>query len=345
LPKEEYEALKESIKTEGQHYPIIINKKGIILDGHHRYRICQELQHVVKYEMKEFSNVLEEKRFVIESNLLRRQLTTFQRIEMALPLIEIEQEFAKQRMMAGTPVPNSEQGRTIEVVSEKIGVGKETLNEALWLMENAPKEELDKLRSGERAISNLYKETKRFKTIEELREKAKEIKAPDGLYDVIVVDPPWNYGTNYDPEGRRCASPYPELSIEEIKAIKLPLAENAIVWLWATNAFLHDAFHILEAWGLEPKTILTWVKDRMGLGDWLRGKTEHCILAIKGKPIKYLTNQTTVLFGESREHSRKPEEFYQLVDSLCYGRKLDYFGREKREGWDVYGTQELQTDN
>jgi N6-adenosine-specific RNA methylase IME4 len=353
LSKEEYEALKESIKTEGQHYPIIINKDGIILDGHHRFQICQELGLTPKYEIKEFPSPLHEKKFVIESNLLRRQLTTFQRIEMGKPLLEIEQELAYQRKLStlkqGDELPVrqnfAERGKTIELFAEKIGSNPETVRQALWLIGNAPQEELGKLRSGGRAIFNLYKETKHWITIQKLKEQAKTLQAPEGLFDVIVIDPPWNYGTTYDPEGRRVASPYPEMDMEELKALKLPVNENCVLWLWTTNAFMHEAFHLLEAWKFEPKTILTWAKDKMGLGDWLRGQTEHCILAIKGKPIINLTNQTTLLQAKSMGHSRKPQEFYELIDSLCYGRKLDYFGREKREGWDVYGTQEFQTDN
>jgi len=286
---------------------------------------------------------------VIESNLLRRHLTTFQRIEMALPLLEIERELARRRQLStlkrGREAPVhqffDERGQALDRFAEKVGSNRETVNEALWLLKNAPKEELEKLRSGERAISNLYKELKRLKAVEELREKAKSLKPLEGKFDVIVVDPPWPYGTKYDPEGRRAASPYPEMSLEELKNLKLPAAEDCVLWLWTTNAFMHEAFHLLEAWGFEPKTILTWVKDRLGLGDWLRGRTEHCILAVKGHPRVNLTDQSTVLFAKAREHSRKPEEFYKLVESLCFGRKLDYFGREKREGWEVYGTEEL----
>jgi len=103
---------------------------------------------------------------------------------------------------------------------------------------------------------------------------------------------------------------------------------------------MHDAYHLLETWGFEPKSILTWVKDKMGIGTWLRGITEHCILATKGSPKINLTNQTTALFGKRREHSRKPDEFYQLVETLCIGKtRYDMFSREKREGWSQYGDE------
>jgi len=309
-----------------------------------------ELRIEPKIETRKFDDPLLEKKFVIESNINRRHLTTFQKIELSLHLLEIERELAKRRKLSRLkkgdelPVTANLQGRgeAVEIVAKKIGVKPRIYYYALYCIEHAPPEELEKLRSGERAISNLYMESKRWKTIEELKEKAKHLKAPEGEYDVIVIDPPWAYGTKYDPEGRRIASPYPEMSIEELKKLKIPASKNCILWLWTTNAFMHEAYHLLEAWGFEPKTILTWVKDRMGIGDWLRGKTEHCILAVKGHPMVNLTNQTTVLFAKRREHSRKPDEFYNLVESLCYGRKLDYFGRDKKEGWEVYGTMEMQ---
>jgi N6-adenosine-specific RNA methylase IME4 len=163
---------------------------------------------------------------------------------------------------------------------------------------------------------------------------------PPGTFDLIVMDPPWPYGTHYDKDRWRGGSPYPEMSIEELRSLQIPASDDSVLWLWTTNAFMHEAYHLLEAWGFEPKTILTWVKDKMGLGVWLRGITEHCILAAKGSPDIKLTNETTVLYGERREHSRKPEEFYRLLQELCPAkRRLDMFSREKREGWEQYGDE------
>jgi N6-adenosine-specific RNA methylase IME4 len=88
------------------------------------------------------------------------------------------------------------------------------------------------------------------------------------------------------------------------------------VWLWTTNAFMEEAHQIARSWGFTVKTILTWVKDRMGCGDWLRGQIEHCLLCVRGTPIT-LTSQTTALVAPVREHSRKPDAFYTLVETLC----------------------------
>ncbi len=81
------------------------------------------------------------------------------------------------------------------------------------------------------------------------------------------------------------------------------------------------------------------MKPRLGLGNWLRNRTEHCLLAVKGSPKVSLTNQSTVLDAPGRGHSRKPDEFYELVESLCVGRRLDYFSREPRPGWEQYGNE------
>ena len=182
----------------------------------------------------------------------------------------------------------------------------------------------------------------REQEIKALRELIENIKNRpfDGKYDVIVIDPPWPYGTKYDPSGRRAANPYPEMSLDELKGLnkkKIPAADNCVLWLWTTHKFMRHSFELLDAWEFRDVAILTWVKDRMGLGQWLRSQSEFCIMAVKGTPKINLTNQTTVINGPMREHSRKPDEFYDMVNDLCIGRKLDYFSTEKREGWDQYG--------
>jgi len=190
---------------------------------------------------------------------------------------------------------------------------------------------------------SITKKEKRKREIEVLKEAIKFLEPPQQLYDVVVIDPPWNYGTEYDPDTRRGACPYPEMTTEEIMNLKLYNTENCILWLWTTNAFMKDAFRILEVWGFEPKTILTWVKNNIGVGTWLRGQTEHCILAVKGNPLydfEKAKSCSTYLVAKSNGHSEKPDEFYKLVEGLCPGWKLDYFATKQREGWATFGTME-----
>src|ERR1700693_5705923 len=117
-----------------------------------------------------------------------------------------------------------------------------------------------------------------IETPHEVLKQAKQLESaptdlPVGPFRVIVADPPWRYENGND-------LPYPTMPIEDIKAMPVGdiADENAILWLWATNAHLRIAFDVVEAWGFEYKTLLTWVKDRMGTGEWLRGQSIACWL-------------------------------------------------------------------
>lgn len=197
------------------------------------------------------------------------------------------------------------------------------------------------------SVKSIVADIKKQDRIDDIEQQAAAIEEslpgiPVGPFHVISVDPPWPYGTGYDPDGRRAANPYPEMSLEEIEALRLPAADDCVLWLWTTHKFMRHSFKLLDAWGFRDVAVVTWVKDRMGLGSWLRSQSEFCIMAVKGKPPVSLTNQTTVIHGPLREHSRKPDSFYALVDGLCVGAKLDYFSREKRDGWEQVGnTPEL----
>jgi len=193
-------------------------------------------------------------------------------------------------------------------------------------------------------LSGAVKVSKRIARDEKIEEQIEEIEKdnlimPEGNFDVIAIDPPWNYGTKYDPESRRIANPYPEMSQEELLKINLPAKDDCILWLWTTNSFMKDAYELLEEWGFTPKNILTWNKVNMGVGHWLRNVTEHCILAVKGSPVWTNKTFTTLLTEKRSVHSKKPESFYQMVDKICYGRKLEYFSRNKRDGWEVFGDE------
>ena len=215
-------------------------------------------------------------------------------------------------------------------------------NKAVELAKAASAVKVKEIRQTAKEARKTENGEKKQARIDDIQQQAEEIKAaapevPVGPFHVISIDPPWPYGTQYDPQGRRAANPYPEMSLEEIKALSLPAADDCVLWLWTTHKFMRHSFEILDGWGFRDVAIVTWAKDRMGLGDWLRSQSEFCIMAVKGKPPVRLTNQTTILHGPLREHSRKPDAFYELVDGLCVGLKLDYFSREPREGWAQVG--------
>ena len=172
MSNEEFEELKRSIQIEGQHYPIIANEDLEVLDGHHRFKACKELDLEPDFEIRKFENKLVEKKFVIESNLRRRHLTSFQLVELGVPLLEIEKAMSKKRQKEGgkkgrniqlgvassdaTPTINS--GKATAIVAEKIGLSTRTFERGKKILEKATEEEKQKLREGKTSISRVYRE-------------------------------------------------------------------------------------------------------------------------------------------------------------------------------------------
>lgn len=250
-----------------------------------------------------------------------------------------------------------EEGRPPEVSTDStlllkdVGLSRDASSKA-QLINKLSDEQFEELIEHKKALNQevtlseavrVAKQIIRGEKIEEAKNQIlkNNLTQPQGTYDVIVIDPPWSMSEEYDPNTYmgRVAVPYPTMTQEQLLQIKIPAKENCILWLWTTNIFIRDAFELLDEWGFEQKTILTWNKVNMGVGYYLRNVTEHCILATKGKPLWTNKTHTTLITEKRTTHSTKPEAFYKMVDEICVGRKLDYFARTKREGWDVYGNE------
>jgi N6-adenosine-specific RNA methylase IME4 len=193
--------------------------------------------------------------------------------------------------------------------------------------------------------NGVYRRLKIARQAEQIRAEPPPLPG-NGPYRGIVADVPWPYENRDNDPSHRGANPYPSMTVAEICALNVASIahQDCILWFWVTNHHMREAFQVLDAWGFEERTILTWVKHKFGNGDWLRGQTEHCILAVRGKPVVTLTNQSTVLFAPSRGHSVKPREFYDLVESLCPApRYADLFSRYRHnDRWDSHGNEVAQ---
>lgn len=216
----------------------------------------------------------------------------------------------------------------------------QTLAENPEIVKQAIKEARDNDDIVSRAfVLGKIKQEKRKESIQKQVETIeKGIEAPTGKFDVIAIDPPWNYGTQFNASGRRVANPYPEMTQEELKNLELPANENCVLFLWTTHKFIWDAKELLDTWGFEYRSMFVWDKQKIGMGNLVRMQCEFCLMGIKGNPVFRDAHNIRDIFSEPRrEHSRKPEAFYDMVNSLCVGRKLDYFSREHRDGWCSYG--------
>ena len=164
-------------------------------------------------------------------------------------------------------------------------------------------------------------------------------------FKTILADPPWEIAQ----KGKLGASRhYNLMNLEAIKNIPVTdLAEdNAHLWLWTYPAALEQSFEVVRAWGFEPKSIFTWVKPRLGLGNYLRNCTEQMIFATRGKaPIKFKGQMNWGMFPV-QDHSHKPEEVYSIIERCSDGDYLELFARRpgpSDKNWGIWGN-EIKSD-
>jgi len=184
-------------------------------------------------------------------------------------------------------------------------------------------------------------------------------------YNVIYADPAWQQKAGrplsggykkengvqvFNPLSDKSADlPYPTMSLDDIS--KLPIKDisddNSVLFIWVTNKYLMDVGRVISAWGFKYSTTLVWAKKPIGsgMGGTFKVSTEFLIFATKGKlNTKKAINGTW--FDIKRKyvngypcHSKKPDFFRELIESVCEGNKLELFAREKHEGWDVWGNE------
>lgn len=172
-------------------------------------------------------------------------------------------------------------------------------------------------------------------------------------FRTILADPPWQFQNRTGkvaPEHKRL-NRYPTMTLEDIMA--LPVAEAAAekchLYLWVPNALLPDGLAVMQAWGFDYKTNLVWEKvrkdgfpDGRGVGFYFRNVTELVLFGIRGKNNRTEQpgrSQVNIIRSMKREHSKKPDELYDLIEACSVGPRLELFARGVRPGWDVWGNQ------
>lgn len=182
---------------------------------------------------------------------------------------------------------------------------------------------------------------------------------PAGRFATITADPPWTYvystrttekpGTGWNGGTDRH---YSTLTLDEIKSIPVAsvAADDAVLWLWIVNPMLRRCIEVIDAWGFEYRGILTWAKTTRGgrpytgTGYWLRGATEHAVLAVRGKPAKPLTAIPTWFAAPVTRHSEKPERAVEIFEEFSTGPRLEMFARRPRDGWTTWGNDPSLSD-
>lgn len=174
-----------------------------------------------------------------------------------------------------------------------------------------------------------------------------------GKYHTILADPPWQFQNRTGkmaPEHKRLRR-YETLALEAIKSIPVAdAADNpAHLYLWVPNALLIEGLEVMKAWGFTYKTNLIWYKTRKdggpdgrGVGFYFRNVTEILLFGVRGKNVRTLQpgrTQVNLLSSMKREHSRKPDHFYELIEACSSGPFLELFARGGRKGWTQWGNE------
>ena len=172
-------------------------------------------------------------------------------------------------------------------------------------------------------------------------------------FATVLADPPWQFQNRTGkmaPEHKRL-SRYSTMSLEEIRNLPVEAIceDTAHLYLWVPNALLAEGMQVLESWGFTYKTNLIWYKvrkdggpDRRGVGFYFRNVTEMILFGVRGKNGRTLQpgrSQENIIISQKREHSRKPDEQYKLIEACSRGPRIELFARGPRAGWFVWGNQ------
>jgi len=172
-------------------------------------------------------------------------------------------------------------------------------------------------------------------------------------YATVLADPPWQFQNRTGkmaPEHKRL-SRYPTMTLQEIKDLPVEaiVKDTAHLYLWVPNALLADGLQVMEHWGFSYKTNLIWYKirkdggpDRRGVGFYFRNVTEMILFGVRGKNARTLQpgrSQENIISTQKREHSRKPDEQYAIIEACSPGPYIELFARGPRDGWVGWGNQ------
>lgn len=363
LSTEERAALEADLKLRGQLDPIYADEDGNILDGHNRLDLLPDPWVEI---IDNFSSWEEKEAFVLSRNMKRRNLSPDQKREV-------------RRSMQATAKKLRETDPkkwTQERLAQTFGVDRTTVTkwESDWDMHNvnvhivqqapqkpdsrvklsteAKAEAVARVKAGESqaqvaadfgvdraTVSRAVKAEQKKRQRTAIANDAPPL--PDGVFDLILADPPWKYDFS-ETDQRKIENHYPTMASDAIADIELPAADNCVLFMWATAPKLKEAFEVLEGWGFTYKTHAVWDKQKIGMGYWFRGQHEVLMVATRGNvsPPPEGVRVSSVFSCARGQHSVKPIQVYEAIEAMFpAATKCEMFARIARPGWTAWGNQ------
>ena len=350
MPKEDIIKLSEDIAREGLLQPITVHQ-GKILDGRNRWEACHMVG--VKPDIANFKGK-DALAFVVSCNLQRRHLSQSQKAALAVDLLPILKAEAKKRQVrkptdyVREQIPEQTTGRARDKAAEMVGVNPHYVTDAEKIKTTSPKLFQDivsgntTVTRAKRDIKEAKRDTKRQENTQKVA-KAKSVEKLHGVFSAILIDPPWDWSDEGDINQMGRAKPdYATMTQDQLS--RFPVFKwadtDCHLYCWVTNRSMPKVFGLLHDWGFRYVTLLTWPKQSFGLGNYYRGQTEHIAFGIKGSQGLKRKDASTLLpsWARGKEHSSKPHEIYEFIESCSPGPYLEIFGRNvTRQGWAVVG--------
>jgi len=347
LSSDEKITLKKHIQENGLLNPIVLYE-GKILDGRNRYEICLELG--ITPTTKEYSgdNPLA---YVVGQNIERRHLSPSQKAAIAVKLEPLfAEENKKKEKQRKLSLPGNRTSANLHLsnvkastrASKVTGASVRNVQHAKRILKIAP-ETFKEIEKGSKTINQAINEIAKIEVRAKLDSVAvQEVKKTAGKFDVIVIDPPWPL--DFFPREsapNQVSLNYPVMTLKEIENLTIPSSDDCHVFLWTTHKFLPFSFEILKKYGAEYKCTFVWHKNGgfqvVGMPQM---NCEFCLYGQIGKPKFVDYKSFNVCFDADRgKHSEKPQEFYDLLNRVTAGRKIDMFNRREIKGFSVYGNQ------
>jgi len=375
LDEAKVRSLAESLQIVGQLQPITVARREYgnyrMIAGLHRLEAAKLLGWET-IEAQEFEgDVVAAELAEIDENLMRNDLT----------VLEQGEHLARRQELVGRnvgryPDPNRVTVtplKTTNEIAQEIGLSKESAKKRMQAARNIVPEVKDAIRNTEIAdsttqllelarlapdkqvevakaitdgainVADAKRQVEKAEVIANLENvEAKEAKKIQGVYDVIVIDPPWPMKKiERDVAPNQVEFDYPTMSLDEIKALEVPCADDCHVWLWTTQKYLPEAFDVLKSWGLKYVCTFVWHKpggfQPFGLPQY---NCEFALYARRGTPEFIAFDDFKLCFDAPRgHHSEKPEPFYELVRRVTAGRRLDMFSRRAINGFETWGKE------
>lgn len=339
--------LAQTILDIGLEEPIVITpKKKKLIDGGRRIKAFELLgADIIPFVTLDVDDLLAAE-FV--ANSARKDFTAQETVTIIERITETR---IGHRPQKGANFALFPKGKTVEVVAKITGRSHYQIQKLIDIVKAARKEPkykkfLQDVDSGKKSVNTAHK----LVTIKE--RNLPKVPPPEGKFDLLAIDPPWPF-ENVTIRGA-AEGHYGTMTLDELRKIKLPLTDNAIVFLWVPNSLKFDLIefrgvwkstlnHVLDWWGLQARTEFIWYKPKPAPGHYSMTHHETLLLCFRGKPVVPIKRFKSVLSAKLEGHSTKPDEFFAMMLEMYPGRKaIEMFARKPHKGFTPWGNEVVQ---